>query len=598
MQARLGSPPPGLEVVGLVLRETAVVENAELRTGRRPYHRVGLSAIVEAGPVEKACRPAVLLIEFPSPGYAVHHSRRIGPVQRQHRTTLSISQITASGAGPAGLLRTHCGLARETRVQLRHRILHYVIETENIHGIVGIPAAGTAVCAGTRRVEAMSQFTQPSPDKFSLRGMLHGPFLVSDAPEYDAGMVAVTSYHIPHQLQMAETAAEFTVLVYHEEAQRVTEVQQSRARGVVRTTYGIEAPLAKLHQTVAPQGVRDSAADPGVVLMEIGTLQNDFPPVQHEAAFRVEIRPAQPQTRIYRVAAPDATQPVEIWIVRRPFARGSQFEPSLPLGDRIPLRVEQTVATETGRAGRRSAETCCIYIYINDISSVFERNAGLHTMRQYGLCRRAGQPDVAIDSGAFVVPAFFERGVAAHGNDVVGAVVDIFADVIYLLQVAVLTPAQIEAVAEDLTVTEYAVELQPEAFSAVLFAYMQMLAVPADRVLRPLPAHAFVAVAMRGIAAERQIHHPVVRQTHTLPVAVVEGRVGRTVVVTGTAGLRDIGKILAAVTEVLLHRRCIPLAEAPSVVDGFSDGGRQRQTEEGQEEKGNYLFHIRIFNQE
>ena len=124
---------------------------------------------------------------------------------------------------------------------------------------------------------------------------------------------------------MAETAAEFTVLVYHEEAQRVTEVQQSRARGVVRTTYGIEAPLAKLHQTVAPQGVRDSAADPGVVLMEIGTLQNDFPPVQHEAAFRVEIRPAQPQTRIYRVAAPDATQPVEIWIVRRPFARGSQF---------------------------------------------------------------------------------------------------------------------------------------------------------------------------------------------------------------------------------------------------------------------------------
>ena len=84
MQARLGSPPPGLEVVGLVLRETAVVENAELRTGRRPYHRVGLSAIVEAGPVEKTCRPAVLLVEFPSSGYAVHHSSRIGPVQRQH----------------------------------------------------------------------------------------------------------------------------------------------------------------------------------------------------------------------------------------------------------------------------------------------------------------------------------------------------------------------------------------------------------------------------------------------------------------------------------------------------------------------------------
>ena len=58
-------------------------------------------------------------------------------------------------------------------------------------------------------------------------------------------------------------------------------------------------------------------------------------------------------------------------------------------------------------------------------------------MRQYGLCRRAGQPDVAIDSGAFVVPAFFERGVAAHGNDVVGAVVDIFADVIYLLGLCV-----------------------------------------------------------------------------------------------------------------------------------------------------------------
>jgi len=58
---------------------------------------------------------------------------------------------------------------------------------------------------------------------------------------------------------------------------------------------------------------------------------------------------------------------------------------------------------------------------------------------------RLEQPDVAIDAGALVVPTFLHRGVDAHRDDVVAAVVDVVGDVVARGEVAARFLADEEA---------------------------------------------------------------------------------------------------------------------------------------------------------
>src|SRR3954454_3662397 len=64
MQHRLRSPP-GFVVEEVVLRESAHIDNAELRVYRRPSIRSRLAAIIEAGPREPSREPFARRIKLP-----------------------------------------------------------------------------------------------------------------------------------------------------------------------------------------------------------------------------------------------------------------------------------------------------------------------------------------------------------------------------------------------------------------------------------------------------------------------------------------------------------------------------------------------------
>ena len=59
--------PPGFEVEGFVLREAAVVQDAEFRERGGVLQGIGLTAVVKARPEEDAARPGMLRVVLPAP---------------------------------------------------------------------------------------------------------------------------------------------------------------------------------------------------------------------------------------------------------------------------------------------------------------------------------------------------------------------------------------------------------------------------------------------------------------------------------------------------------------------------------------------------
>ena len=99
--------PPCLKIICLVLRETAIIQNAELGTCGREHHRIRLSSIVKARPVEQPAEPRSLIIEFPSPFYAVVKAVRpvFLPVMRNHASVVMVIIIYSPGSASACLFR-------------------------------------------------------------------------------------------------------------------------------------------------------------------------------------------------------------------------------------------------------------------------------------------------------------------------------------------------------------------------------------------------------------------------------------------------------------------------------------------------------------
>ena len=58
--------PPSLQVVSLIFREAAIVQDAELRARSGKLHRVRLAAVVETGPVEQAGQIGTLVVKLPA----------------------------------------------------------------------------------------------------------------------------------------------------------------------------------------------------------------------------------------------------------------------------------------------------------------------------------------------------------------------------------------------------------------------------------------------------------------------------------------------------------------------------------------------------
>ena len=85
--------PPCLQIISLILRESAIVEDTELRACRREYHRVRLTSIIKSCPVEESCKIVPLSIELPSSFDAVVQAVRamLGTVQCDHTTVSCIN---------------------------------------------------------------------------------------------------------------------------------------------------------------------------------------------------------------------------------------------------------------------------------------------------------------------------------------------------------------------------------------------------------------------------------------------------------------------------------------------------------------------------
>ena len=146
---------------------------------------------------------------------------------------------------------------------------------------------------------------------------------------------------------------------------------------------------------------------------------------------------------------------------------------------------------------------------------------------------------MAVDPRAFVEPAFAERRIDPHGNDVLAVafasvIVEEIVDLDAERCVAAVVATDDMAVHEDQTIPEYAIELEPHATPAIGRGDGDRAAIPADTVfgmcaadrLEPMRGDRVLGLlgCRRSRRCERQRHRPVVRDPHLLPAAVVERR--------------------------------------------------------------------------
>ena len=179
---------------------------------------------------------------------------------------------------------------------------------------------------------------------------------------------------------------------------------------------------------------------------------------------------------------------------------------------------------------------------------------------------RLFQPHVPIDACPLVEPALFQGGVYAHCNDVFSAVVEIFRYVVCAGCITAWLGAQPEAVHPDVCGPENAVKADAYVFSVILCRDGESLPVPADARFRILVSYGFVAVAMACLAGVWKVYHPVMRESHLLPllrpVCLVELQAVGACVVDGGC-LREIIEILRSAPEIKGRRRSVSKSELP-----------------------------------
>ncbi len=139
------------------------------------------------------------------------------------------------------------------------------------------------------------------------------------------------------------------------------------------------------------------------------------------------------------------------------------------------------------------------------------------------------EPDVAIDSGAFVPPAFVVGGVGAEGEDIFFAVVEIVGEVVAEGGVAAGVAAEAVAVDPDDGVAEDAVEFDGDAAAEVGFGDFKCSSIPADGgfgVIGADGAEAVLAKFFVAFGVEGQFDGPVVGEIDGWPFGVIEGKAG------------------------------------------------------------------------
>ncbi len=124
------------------------------------------------------------------------------------------------------------------------------------------------------------------------------------------------------------------------------------------------------------------------------------------------------------------------------------------------------------------------------------------------------EPDVPVDSPAFVPPALEMSRIDVHGQHVPSAVDGVGSDVVAKARVTAGVAAKVVAVDPDLAVPVNAVEVDPERFAAVRGGHVESQAIPAG-------GGGERAVVRIGLGAELPLHDVIVRQVHGAPGVIV-----------------------------------------------------------------------------
>ena len=282
--------PPRLQVPGLVLPESAVVQHAELRLVGGERERVRLAPVVEARPEEAARRPRMFGIESPSALDDVLHvvMRRVA-VHRHHPPGLvGAVEVDAARAAAGGFLRTHHLPFRMLAATVLHVVLRDVVVAHHVDALDEFRAAGIGQRRGPRGVHQPDVGPHGLGNAAALLGVLHAPLLVAAAPEDDAGVVAVAAYHAVEQPQVLVVDAREAVLVDHQHPQSVADVQLCGRHGVVAGPVGVAPHLLQLPDAPLHQRLGQGHAHAGMVLVHVEALQLQRPSVEQEPAVGIE----------------------------------------------------------------------------------------------------------------------------------------------------------------------------------------------------------------------------------------------------------------------------------------------------------------------
>ena len=121
-----------------------------------------------------------------------------------------------------------------------------------------------------------------------------------------------------------------------------------------------------------------------------------------------------------------------------------------------------------------------------------------------------------------------------------------------------------KAVHENVRIAKNAIELEPDAPTAIRFRDFELAPVPAHAVFGKCASERLVAVTVAALHVERKLHRPIVWQVDFAKATVVEVRIGRTVRV---SSLREVGKIRRAVPEIPRRVRRVTESETETAVE-------------------------------
>ena len=214
-----------------------------------------------------------------------------------------VGEIDAAGALGGRLLRADAGLARELGVLRVGAAMGVVVEAHDIGGggAAGAPAAADGDGGAAGGIEALGGGAHAGGDAGAELVALDGPLLVADRPEDDAGVVAVAA---DHRLELAEllgARAHEAVLVEDEEPEAIAHLEQLGRGRVVCGAIGVAAHRLQPADTELDERVRQGDADARVVLMVVGSLDDNVPAVEEEAVVGIEAHGADAERRLVTV---------------------------------------------------------------------------------------------------------------------------------------------------------------------------------------------------------------------------------------------------------------------------------------------------------